>query len=95
MRRSKKPPAPQRFNGKVHRRHRRMLAEVRKRGVVYVRGEMQFKIAEQLHKAGLCTACVSKFNLFDDENPRPFRELAVYASETEALKHYRETLPRN
>jgi hypothetical protein len=81
------------LRGRRLRRHRRFLAKAQRRGVVYIRTEPEFRMAARLHYVGLVTACISKWNLIGPFNGRPFRELAVYTSEVEALKHYR-ALPR-
>jgi hypothetical protein len=82
------------LRGRRLRRHRRFLAKVQRREVVYIRTEPEFRMAARLHYVGLVTACVSKENWIGPFNGHPFRELAVYTSEVEALKHYYRTLPR-
>jgi len=82
------------LRGRRLRRHRRFLAKVRRRGVVYIRTEPEFRMAARLHYVGLVTACISKVNWIGPFNGRPFRELAVYMSEVEALKHYHYILQR-
>lgn len=63
--------------------------------VLFIRGECSFRQIERLHKAGLVTACASKVNWMGKGN-RPFRELAVYLTEQEALERYSKDviLPR-
>lgn len=61
--------------------------------VLYVRTEPEFRMAERLHRAGLVTACVSKFAFFD-RGRRPYRELAVFAVEADARRQYDRVLPR-
>jgi hypothetical protein len=83
------------LRGRRLRRHRRFLTQVKRRGVVYIRTEPEFRMASRLHHIGMVTACVSKWNWIGPFNGRPFRELAVYTSEAEALKYYYRTLPRS
>jgi hypothetical protein len=61
--------------------------------VVYLRREAEFRMAKRLHRAGLATACVSKWN-WSGEGRRPFRELALFLSEADARRQYRQILPR-
>lgn len=82
-----------RLDGRRRRRHLRLLRQVIARRAIWVRWEHQFRMVERLHKAGLVVACVSKFN-FLGEGRRPFRELAVFADEREARKHYSRFMPR-
>lgn len=82
------------LRGQSRRRHRRLLAAVLRRRVMYVRREHEFRMAERLHRAGLVVACISKANLFGPFTGRPFRELAVFATEAEATQQYRRMLPR-
>jgi len=83
------------LRGQSSRRHRRFLAQVKRCGVVYICTEPEFRMAERLHRVGLVTACVSRENWIGPlSNSRPFRELAVYASEVEALRRYCQALPR-
>lgn len=56
--------------------HLRFLKKVLSRNTVYVRGETSFRIVERLHKAGLVSAFVSKWNMFFN-GTRLFRELEV------------------
>lgn len=81
------------LDGRRRRRHLRLLREVLRRGVIYVRRESEFRMVERLHHAGLVTACTSKWNLFGLSR-RPFRELAVFSSETEARRRYDTILVR-
>lgn len=81
------------LRGRRRRRHHQLLAEVR-RNVMYVRSEHEFRIVQRLHRVGLVTACVSKANLFGPYTGRPFRKLAVFATETEARRRYDRILPR-
>ncbi len=81
------------LRGPRRRRHRRLLRDVqRSPHGVYIRHESEFRMAERLHRAGLVTACVSKFDWLG--GCRPYRELAVFAVEAEALRHYDRLLPR-
>lgn len=47
------------------RRRPRLLAEVLRRSVVYLRHEPQSRHAERLHREGLATAVASKWNFLD------------------------------
>lgn len=76
------------------RRHRRFLRDVQRRGALYVRAEHEFRMAERLHREGLLTACVSKLDWISLNRNRPFRELAVFATEAVARRHYDQILPR-
>ena len=71
----------------------KLLRRVRARGCVWVRRECEYRDAERLHHVGLITAVVSKYNHLG-VGSRPFRELALYPTEADALKMYRTILPR-
>ena len=58
--------------------------------VSYPRKEWQFRDAERLHKSKLITACVSKWSV----GSRPFKELALFVSESAARKSSMYILPR-
>lgn len=75
------------LNGRQRRRHRRFLRHIVARGAVWVSSEPEFRMAERLHSAGLVTAAASKKNWLG-KGRRPFRELAVFASEDAARKMY-------
>ena len=47
------------------------------------------------HRAKLLTACISKWNWLKPESGRSFQELALFSSEAEARRQYRQILPRN
>ena len=87
------------LDGRRRRRHRRILRLVMARGVIYVRSEHEFRMVERLHRAGLVTACVSKLSWLVDprlaRRLRPFRELAVFALESEARRRYPNALRRS
>jgi len=80
------------LSGDARRRCMRLLRRIRARGVVWARRSSEFRDAERLHRAGLITAVVSKYNLFG--GPRPYRELGLYPTEAAARRLYRTVLPR-
>jgi len=79
------------------RAHLRMLRRIASRPlqVIYVRSSAEFRMAERLHHAHLLTACISKWNWLGPPNGRPFRELALFKSETSARQQYGQILPRH
>lgn len=81
------------LKGPQRRRHRRLLRKIQGKRVLYARAEVEFRMIERLHQAGLVTACISKWNWMDT-GKRPFRELAVFATEAAARQHYDHQLPR-
>lgn len=81
------------LRGRRLRRHRRLLRRVLTRGVVWVRQEAEFRAVERLHRARLVTACPSKHNWIG-VGRRPFRELAVFARETDARREYHSIMKR-
>lgn len=86
------------LEGRGRRRHARLVRSVIARGVIYVRSEHEFRMVERLHKAGMVTACISKTSWLaatrSGRRPRPFRELAVFALESDARMRYARILPR-
>lgn len=84
------------LRGQRLRAHRRLLRRIASRPmhVIYVRSNAEFRMAERLHRAHLLTACISKWNWIGPPNGRPFRELALFASETAARRQYGQILPR-
>lgn len=82
------------LRGTALRQHRKMLRRVQQQGSLYIDFEHLFRILERLHRAGLVTCCVAKWNWLE-RSGRPFRELAVYAEEREARRHYAKILPRH
>ena len=70
----------------------RLLAQVQATGCVFVREQHEFRDADRLHRTGMLTAVVAKWSWAGGK--RPFRELALFASEPEARKRYRRILPR-
>ena len=84
------------LRGRRLRTHRRLLRRIASRPmhVIYVRSNAEFRMAERLHRAHLLTACVSKWNWIGPPNGRPFRELALFASENDARRQYEQILPR-
>ena len=81
------------LRGAQLRRHRRLLARIyaHPQRVAYVRHEHEFRMAQRLHEAGLLVACVSRLSLFGGR--RPFRELALFLNEADALRQYRCIMP--
>lgn len=84
------------LRGQRLRAHQRMLRRIASRPmhVIYVRSDTEFRMAERLHRAHLLTACISKWNWLGPPNGRPFRELALFASEPDARRQYGQILPR-
>jgi hypothetical protein len=78
------------LRGPRRRRHNRLLRRVIARGVTHVRAGFEFRMAQRLHDAGLVTACASKWNWIGTGR-RPFRELALFALESEARRMYPDT----
>lgn len=76
------------------RRHRRLIARVAERGRIWVTHEPEFRMVERMHRAGVVAAAVSKWRMFGPGR-RPFRELAVFATEAAARTSYRRILPRS
>ena len=70
----------------------RRLRDPKRFGCIFVRHEPEFREAERLHRAGLLTACASKWNWMGGR--RPFRELALFVDESDARKQYKTVLPR-
>jgi hypothetical protein len=64
------------LNGRSRRRHRKLLKLVLTNGFVYVRGEPLFRAALRLHREGLISAHISKWNLIG-AGRRWFRELEL------------------
>jgi hypothetical protein len=61
-------------------------------GCVFLWRESDFRDAERLHRAGLVTAVASKSNWIGiGGGKRAFRELAVFATESEARARYGES----
>lgn len=87
------------LKGPARRRCMKLARLVRKRGVVYVRTEAEFRDTFRLHRAGVITAVVSKRDLLGRwaraGKKWAFKELALFASEGEALTQYRTTLSRS
>lgn len=81
------------LHGRSLRAHRRLLRRVQYCGPVYVDSEPEFRMAERLHRAGLITAAVDRFNLLG-RSRRTFKRLALFASETEARERYGIIMPR-
>jgi hypothetical protein len=79
------------LRGRRRRRHDRLLRRVAARGVTYVRAGFEFRMAQRLHDAGLVTACASKWN-WTGAGRRPFRELALFALESEARRLYPDSV---
>lgn len=84
------------LRGRRLRDHRRLLRRIaaQPQRVIYVRASAEFRMAERLHHAHLLTACVSKWDWFDRLDGRPYRELALFLSETDARRRYGQILPR-
>ena len=85
-----------RLKGAARRRCHKLLARVREKGVVFVSREHEYRDAERLHQTGLVIACVSKKNLIGRPTGRPFKELALHATEDLAKRgdYARTMLPR-
>lgn len=83
----------QQLSAVQRRRNFRLLRQVQKQSPVFVSRKSEFRMAERLHRAGMLTACVSKIDLLGTGR-RSFRELALFATEEQALRQYKKTLPR-
>ena len=84
------------LRGRRLRTHQRLLRRIASRPmrVIYVRSNVEFRMAERLHRAHLLTACISKWNWLGPPNGRPFRELTLFKSEADARQQYGRILPR-